>query len=174
MIGPRPGSVPEKEVPKILTVCDIKYHFVWVTRYNYPFWNHPIAWWFYKEYLHEECETHGIKILGGRNHHYYISITLQCPPSISPAKIVEIMRDRAAEVLQEREERFKVVYEQYKRFYEGRPLWEEEYYCGTVGTEDEEIVQKYLAGELRDGLSEDSAEIDEEPVNEHHTDHHPR
>ena len=62
---------------------------------------------------------------------------LSCPPSLSPAKIVQYLKGRSSKLLQDE-------YPKLKKRYWGQHLWGRGYFCATVGTVTEEMIREYI------------------------------
>lgn len=70
----------------------------------------------------------------GKDH---IHVLLSCPPTLSPAKIMQYLRGRSLRLLQ-------VKFSELKRKYWGRHLWSMGYFCATVGSVTEEMIKAYI------------------------------
>ena len=69
-------------------IYDIKYHFVWVTKYRYRVLQGDVALRL-RELLRQGCEAIGLKILKGSVGAGHVHILLSCPTTMSPSQIVQ-------------------------------------------------------------------------------------
>ncbi len=116
------------------SVCNINYHFVWVTKYREQVLTFPDD---VKRILRKICEDHKwtIKTLDVMSDHVHIFITT--PPFTAPSKIMKILKGVSAKkIFREHPEIRELLW--------GGHLWNPSYYCGTVGTVTAEIVRRYI------------------------------
>ncbi len=118
------------------TVYDIKYHFVWVTKYRYRVLQGEVALRL-RELLRQGCEANGLKILRGSVGPDHVHMLLSCPTTMSPSQIMQNLKGRSSRLLQEE---FASV----KRRYWGQHMWARGYFCGTVGEVDQATIAKYI------------------------------
>ena len=117
-------------------VYDIKYHFVWVTKYRYRVLQGDVALRL-RELLRQGCEANGLKILKGSVGPDHVHMLLSCPTTMSPSQIMQNLKGRSSRLLQEE---FPVL----KKRYWGQHMWARGYFCGTVGEVDQETIAKYI------------------------------
>ena len=67
---------------------DIQYHFVWVTKYRYPVLQGEVAKRA-RELIRQSCMSRDIKIVRGHVSKDHIHILVSCPPTLSPAKVMQ-------------------------------------------------------------------------------------
>lgn len=77
------------------TVYDIKYHFVWITKYRYKILRGKIAIRA-REILKQGCEANGFVILKGSVGSDHVHMLLLCPTDIAPSKIMQILKGRSS------------------------------------------------------------------------------
>ncbi len=118
------------------TVYDIKYHFVWVTKYRFKVLKGPIAHRL-RELVSQSCESRQLTIVRGNITKDHVHLLLSCPPSISPSKVAQYLKGRSSRLLQEE-------YTELKKRYWGQHLWARGYFCGTVGAVSEEMIKEYV------------------------------
>ena len=119
-----------------MQVYDIKYHFVWVTKYRYRVLQGDVALRL-RELLRQGCEANGLKILKGSVGPDHVHMLLSCPTTMSPSQIVQNLKGRSSRLLQEE---FPVL----KKRYWGQHMWARGYFCGTVGEVDQATIAKYI------------------------------
>ena len=118
------------------TVYDIKYHFVWVTKYRYRVLQGDVALRL-RELLRQGCEANNLKILKGSVGPDHVHMLLSCPTTMSPSEIMQNLKGRSSRLLQEE---FPAL----RKRYWGQHMWARGYFCGTVGEVDQETIAKYI------------------------------
>ena len=119
-----------------LWIVDIKYHFVWITKYRYPVLRGEVALRA-RELLRQGCEANNIRILKGSIGKDHIHMLLSCPTTMSPSEIVQKLKGRTSRLLQEE---FHVL----RKKYWGQHMWGRGYFCGTVGEVDQKTIENYI------------------------------
>lgn len=118
------------------TVYDIKYHFVWITKYRYPVLRGEVALRA-RELLRQGCEANNIRILKGSVGKDHIHMLLSCPTTMSPSEIVQKLKGRTSRLLQEELTALR-------KKYWGQHMWGRGYFCGTVGEVDQKTIESYI------------------------------
>ena len=118
------------------TVYEIKYHFVWITKYRYPVLRGEVALRA-RELLRQGCEANNIRILKGSVGKDHIHMLLSCPTTMSPSEIVQKLKGRTSRLLQEE---FPAL----RKKYWGQHMWGRGYFCGTVGEVDQKTIESYI------------------------------
>lgn len=130
-------EVSEKEYRKgSHTVFDIKYHFVWVTKYRYHILKGPIGYRA-RELIRQTCEARNLTILKGSLSKDHVHLLLSCPPELSPSKIAQYIKGRSSRLLQRE-------FPHLKKRYWGRHLWARGYFCASSGTVTDEMIKEYI------------------------------
>ena len=125
------------------TVFDIKYHFVWVTKYRYKILRGKIGKRL-RELVRQGCEARGIIIVRGNITKDHVHLLLSCPPSLAPSKVVQYLKGRSSRLLQSE-------FMELKEKYWGQHMWARGYFCGTVGAVTEEMIKKYVEHQDEEG-----------------------
>jgi len=60
-----------------------------------------------------------------------------CPPTLSPSKIMQLLKGRSSKILQEE-------FEALRKRYWGQHLWATGYFCSTVGAVTDEMLKEYV------------------------------
>ena len=118
------------------TVYDIKYHFVWITKYRYPVLRGSIAMRA-RELLRQGCEANNLRILKGSVGKDHIHMLLSCPTTMAPSEIAQKLEGRTSKILQEE-------FPELKKRYWGQHMWGRGYFCGTVGEVDQKTIENYI------------------------------
>ena len=82
------------------TVHDIKYHFVWVTKYRYKVLRGEIAERA-RDIIRQVCMAREITILRGHVSKDHVHLFVSSPPSLSPARIMQYVKGKSSRVLQQ-------------------------------------------------------------------------
>ena len=115
---------------------DIKYHIVWITKYRYKILDTDIGQRL-KLLLIQTCQSRGITIVSGHVAKDHVHMLVSCPPSLSPAKIVQYLKGRSSRLLQDE-------YPQLRKRYWGQHLWARGYFCASAGTVTDEMIKEYI------------------------------
>jgi putative transposase len=118
------------------TVVDLKYHFVWKTKYSYKVLNGDIGLRT-RAIIREICVQKGITIVRGNICSNHIHILVSAPTYMSPAKIAQYLKGISSHQLQN-------DFPELRKKYWGQHLWSRGYFCSTVGAVTEEMIKKYI------------------------------
>ena len=118
------------------TMYDIKYHFVWITKYRYRILSGKVAYRL-RELLRQGCDAKGISVVRGSIGKEHVHMLLSCPPSLAPSKIMQYLKGRSSHLLQDE-------FPELKKRYWGQHMWARGYFCGTVGEVDENTIREYI------------------------------
>ena len=118
------------------TIYDIKYHFVWITKYRYKVLQGKVAIRL-RELLRQGCEAKGLEIVRGSISKDHVHMLLSCPTTLSPSQIAQYLKGRSSHLLQDE-------FPELKKRYWGQHMWARGYFCGTVGEVDEETIRHYI------------------------------
>ena len=124
------------------TVHDIKYHFVWKTKYNYGVLRENIALRA-RQILREICEARGLTIVSGNIRENHVHLLVSCPTDVSPSKIVQYLKGKSSYRLQRE---FRGL----QKRYWGQHLWARGYFCATVGAVNEDMIKEYVENQRDD------------------------
>lgn len=130
------------------TVYDIKYHFVWITKYRYKILRGKITERA-REVLTQGCEVNGLVILKGSVGTDHVHMLLSCPADMSPSRIMQLLKGRSLKILQDE-------FPELKKRYWGQHMWARGYFCGTVGEVDEDTIKAYIESQ---GKQEENADF---------------
>ena len=118
------------------TVYDIKYHFVWITKYRYKVLQGNVAVRL-RELLRQGSDAKGLEIVRGSIGRDHVHMLLSCPTTMSPSQIAQYLKGRSSHLLQDE-------FPELKKRYWGQHMWARGYFCGTVGAVDEETIKHYV------------------------------
>ena len=120
------------------SVTDIKYHFIWVTKYRYAMLSGAVALRA-RDIIREVCEAREITIIKGIVSKNHVHLFVSCPPQLAPAKVMQWIKGRSSRKLQQEFEGIR------KQFW-GQHLWARGYFCATSGTVTDQMIKDYIDG----------------------------
>ena len=115
---------------------DIKYHFVWVTKYRKPVLTGEVGRRL-RDLVREICRTHDIEILEGAVSRDHVHVLLSCPPNISPSKVMQYVKGKSSRKL------MMEFHHIHKQFW-GRHLWARGYFVASSGNVTDEAIMQYI------------------------------
>ena len=118
------------------TITELKYHFVWKTKYSYPVLRGEIGLRL-RELLREICVEKGLTVIKGNIRPTHLHMLVSAPAYYSPAKIAQYLKGKSSYRLQRE---FRAL----QKKYWGQHLWGRGYFCATVGAVTEEQVKRYI------------------------------
>ena len=124
------------------TVTELKYHFVWKTKYSYSVLRGDIGLHL-REVRRMICVEQGMTIVQGNIRPNHVHLMVSAPAHLSPAKMAQYLKGKSSYRLQRE-------FRELQKRYWGQPLWGRGYFCATVGAVTEEHVKRYI-GEQDEG-----------------------
>ncbi len=115
------------------TVLELKYHFVWKTKYSYKVLRGDVALRL-RELIRPICTEKGMAVVKGNIRPHHIHLLVNAPAYLSPAKRAHYLKGR-------RSDRLQRECPELRKRYGGSPLWSKGYFCATVGAVTEKQVQ---------------------------------
>ena len=138
------------------TVHDIKYHFVWITKYRYRVLRGDIAIRI-RAIIREECASKDVRIVKGVVSADHVHLMVSSPPSISPSYIAQQLKGKSSYKIQQE-------FPELKSRYWGRHMWARGYFCASSGAVTEEMLKAYIAGHTGDEETGDGFELEGGPA----------
>ena len=120
---------------------DIKYHFVWITKYRKPILRGTVAYRL-RDLVREVCQANEIEILQGHVSVDHVHVFLSCPPNLSPSKIMQYIKGKTSRKLM-------MEFTELRQQFWGRHLWARGYFVATSGNVTDEVILEYI--KLQDG-----------------------
>ncbi len=108
------------------TVLDIKYHYIWKTKYGRPVLKGELALGL-RRIIKEIAAEKGIEIIKGNVRPEHIHVLVGVPSCYSPAKVMQYLKGKSSYRLQR--ECGGVL----RKSYCGQHIWSRGYFCATVG-----------------------------------------
>jgi len=118
------------------TVHDIKFHFVWITKYRYQVLRGDMAVRV-RDIIREVCVAYDVIILKGVVSKDHIHLLVSVPPTMSPSKLMQLMKGKSSFKIQ-------AEYPEIKKRYWGRHIWARGYFCATSGTVTDDMIKDYI------------------------------
>lgn len=118
------------------TRIDIKYHFVWITKYRKPILTGAVGVRL-RDQVREVCRTQEIEILQGAVSRDRVHVLLSFPPNVSPSKVMQYIKGRASRKL-------LMEFRHLQKQYWGRHLWTRGYFVATSGVVTDEVIMEYI------------------------------
>lgn len=131
------------------TVHDLKYHFVWVTKYRYKVLQGEIGVRA-RDIIREVCMANEIIIIKGHVSADHIHLYVSAPPRLSVSKMMQYIKGKTSRRLQQE-------YPSLRKRYWGQHLWARGYFCATAGSVTDEMIQAYI--EQQDKPPEDTFRV---------------
>ena len=131
------------------TVHDLKYHFVWVTKYRYKVLQGEIGVRA-RDIIREVCMANEIIIIKGHVSADHIHLYVSAPPRLSVSKMMQYIKGKSSRRIQQE-------YPSLRKRYWGQHLWARGYFCATAGSVTDEMIQEYI--EQQDKPPEDTFRV---------------
>ena len=123
-------------------VFDMKYHFVWITKYRYKILRGRVAERA-RDLLRQICQARDVVIVRGAVSPDHIHMLVSCAPDAAPSKLVQYLKGRSSRRLQDE-------FPELRKRYWGQHLWARGYFCASVGAVDEDTIKKYIESQKWD------------------------
>lgn len=120
---------------------DIKYHFVWITKYRKSVLRGTVAYRL-RDLVREVCQANEIEILQGHVSADHVHVFLSCPPNMSASKIMQYIKGKTSRKLM-------MEFSELRKQFWGRHLWARGYFVATSGNVTDEVIMEYI--KLQDG-----------------------
>jgi putative transposase len=118
------------------TRFDIKYHFVWTTKYRKRVLRGQVAIRL-RELVREVCRGNDIEILQGHVSQDHVHILVSAPPNISASKIMQYIKGKSSRKLM-------MEFRHLNKQFWGRHIWARGYFVATSGNVTDEVIQEYI------------------------------
>ena len=115
---------------------DLKYHFVWITKYRKGVLVGEVGNRL-RELVREVCRTHEIEILQGSISRDHVHVLLSCPPNLSPSQIMQSIKGKTSRTL-------LMEFRHLQKQYWGRHLWARGYFVASSGNVTDEAIMEYI------------------------------
>ncbi len=137
------------------TRFDIKYHFVWTTKYRKAVLSGQVALRL-REVIREVCRTHEIEILQGHVSRDHVHILVSVPPNMSASKIMQYVKGKSSRKLM-------MEFRHLNRQFWGRHMWARGYFVATSGNVTDEAIAEYIRLQGKEPPEDDAVFRVEDP-----------
>lgn len=120
------------------TRYDLKYHFVWVTKYRKQVLCGAVGLRV-RDLIREICRTNDVEILEGSVSGDHVHVLLSCPPHVSPSKLMQYLKGKSSRKL-------LMEFKHLQKQYWGRHLWARGYFVASSGNVTDEVIMAYIQG----------------------------
>ena len=118
------------------TVHDIKYHFVWVTKYRKSILKGEVAVSI-REIVRRICMEQEVTIIKGHVSYDHVHLFVSVPPHLSPASLMQSIKGKSS--------RFMFLEHPFlKKQLWGQHLWARGYFCASSGTVTDDVIKEYI------------------------------
>ena len=121
------------------TRFDLKYHFVWITKYRKRVLTGAVGVRV-RELVREICRTNDIEILEGAVSADHVHVLLSCPPNLSPSKVMQYIKGKSSRKLM-------AEFRHLEKQFWGRHLWARGYFVASSGNVTDEAIAAYIQGQ---------------------------
>ena len=118
------------------TTYDLKYHFVWITKYRKRVLAGEVAKRA-RELIREICRSKEVEIIKGHVSSDHVHIFVSVPPHISASNLMQSVKGKCSRKLMSE---FKVL----SRTFWGRHIWARGYFVASSGNVTDEVIMQYI------------------------------
>jgi len=121
------------------TRYDLKYHFVWVTKYRKQVLSGEVGLRL-RDLVREICRSNDVEILEGSISSDHVHVLLSCPPNLSASKLMQYLKGKSSRKL-------LMEFGHLQKQYWGRHLWARGYFVASSGNVTDEAIAAYIRGQ---------------------------
>jgi putative transposase len=129
------------------TRFDLKYHFVWITKYRKPVLRGEVGLRL-RELVVEVCKSNDVEILQGHVSRDHVHLFVSAPPHLAPSKLMQYIKGKTSRKLM-------MEFKHIQKMFWGRHIWARGYFVASSGNVTDEVIQEYIRlqemDEPRDG-----------------------
>ena len=129
------------------TRFDLKYHFVWITKYRKAVLRGVVGNRL-RELIIEVCKANDVEILQGHISKDHVHLFVSAPPHVSPSKLMQYVKGKTSRKLM-------MEFQHIQKQFWGRHMWARGYFVASSGNVTDEVIQEYIrlqeSGEPLDG-----------------------
>jgi len=118
------------------TRFDLKYHFVWITKYRKGILGGPVGLRL-RELVVEVCKTNDVEILQGHIAKDHVHLFVSVPPHLSPSKLMQYIKGKTSRKL-------AMEFKHIQKAFWGRHIWARGYFVASSGNVTDEVIQEYI------------------------------
>ena len=117
-------------------VYELKYHFVWITKYRKPVLRGEVAERV-RDLIREICKANDVEIIKGHVSHDHVHIFVSVPPHISVSQLTKSIKGKTSR-------KMLMEYRSLSRAFWGRHLWARGYFAASSGNVTDEVIINYI------------------------------
>ena len=87
--------MPDRYRKEAHTIYDVKYHFVWKTKYGYGVLKGNLALRL-RQIIREICKERWLEIVSGNMRANHVHLLVSCPIDMAPSKIVQYLKGKSS------------------------------------------------------------------------------
>lgn len=118
------------------TRFDIKYHFVWITKYRKRLLSGAVGQRL-RKLVRDICGEHEVEIIKGHISSDHVHLFVSCPPHISPSHLMQKVKGKTSRKIQQE-------FSHIKRECWGRHLWARGFFVASSGNVTDEMIMEYI------------------------------
>ena len=129
------------------TRFDLKYHFVWITKYRKGILGGQVGLRL-RELVVEVCKANDVEILQGHISKDHVHVFVSVPPQLAPSKLMQYIKGKTSRKLM-------MEFKHIQKAFWGRHVWARGYFVASSGNVTDEVIRDYIrlqeTGEPADG-----------------------
>ena len=118
------------------TRFDLKYHFVWITKYRKRLLKGVVGERL-RKVVRDICAEHEVEIIKGHISPDHVHLFVSSPPHISPSHLMQRIKGKTSRKLQQE-------FSHLRRECWGRHLWARGFFVASSGTITDEMIMEYI------------------------------
>ena len=138
------------------TRFDIKYRFVWTTKYRKRVLSGQVPLRL-RELVREVCKTHEIETLRGHVSTEHAHVLVSAPPNTSASKIMQYVMGKSSRKLM-------MEFQHLNRQIWGRHMWARGYFVATSGNVTDEVIAQYIPLQVKEPPEDNAVFRVEDPA----------
>jgi len=118
------------------TRFDLKYHFVWITKYRKGILGGRVGHRL-RELVVEVCKTNDVEILQGHVSKDHVHLFVSVPPHLAPSKLMQYIKGKTSRKL-------AMEFRHIQKAFWGRHIWARGYFVASSGNVTDEVIREYI------------------------------
>jgi putative transposase len=118
------------------TRFDLKYHFVWITKYRKPLLVGQVGTRV-REVIRTLCSEFEVEILKGHVSRDHVHLYVSCPPHLSASQFMQRIKGNTSRKLQ-------MEFRHIKQQCWGRHVWARGFFVASSGNVTDEVIRQYI------------------------------
>jgi REP-associated tyrosine transposase len=118
------------------TRFDLKYHFVWISKYRKALLGGAVGVRL-RELVREVCKTNDVEILQGHIALDHVHLFVSVPPHLAPSKLMQYIKGKTSRKL-------AMEFRHIQKAFWGRHIWARGYFVASSGNVTDEVIREYI------------------------------